>query len=131
MAKEWLNTCSLYNTSQHMKKIIINSLLFLFITGIISCKRDEYKGLDCTSINAKYTADIKPLISNNCNSSGCHGTGSDKGDFTTYNGLNAAVNNGTLNKEVLTKKSMPPSAALSFDDRKKIKCWMDAGAPNN
>ncbi len=104
---------------------------FLTFATVISCKRDEYKGLDCSTVNAKYSTDIKPLISSNCNSSGCHGTGSSKGDFTTFSGLNTAVNNGTLDKEVLSKKSMPPSGALSLEDRKKIKCWINSGAPNN
>jgi len=77
-------------------------------------------------------ANIKPIINANCTSSSCHGAGSSNGDYTTYAGLKAKADNGSLDERVLQKKDMPKSApALSLDDRKKIKCWLLNGAPNN
>jgi hypothetical protein len=111
---------------------LLTGMVIAFATiAIVACKKDEYKGLDCSSINAKYAADIKPIIQANCNGISCHGPGSSKGDITNYNGLKPYVDNGSLSNSVLTKKSMPPSGALSLDDRKKIKCWIDSGSPNN
>ncbi len=111
-----------------MKKIII---VLLFVTALtVTCRKNEYKNLDCSTAT-NYTNDIKPILSSNCTSSGCHGSGSSHGDFTNYTGFVAKVENKTVEKEVFDKKTMPPSGALSLDDRKKIKCWIDAGAQNN
>ncbi|WP_317897816.1 hypothetical protein [Aurantibacillus circumpalustris] len=115
-----------------MKKLIY---LLFFVNCICnwSCgkKEDEYKNLDCSSINASYTSTIKPLIDANCTSSGCHDAKSSNGNLTTYEGLIIRVNNGTLSKRVLYTKDMPKRSALSLEDRERIKCWLDAGAPRN
>ena len=111
-----------------MQKVIV---FFLIIIGFSSCRKDEYKKLDCSTINAKYNADIKPIINANCTSSGCHDAGSGNGDYTTYSGLKIKVDNSSLSSRVLYDKNMPPNGALSLDDRNKIKCWLDNGAPNN
>ena len=117
-----------------MKKIkfILFTVLIIFCTVIYNCKKDEYKNLDCSTISSAYTANIKPIINSNCTSSSCHGAGSSNGDYTSYAGLKAKVDNGSLDNRVLQKKDMPKNASpLSLDDRKKIKCWIEGGAPNN
>ena len=98
---------------------------------IYSCKKNEYKNIDCNSIQAKYSSDIFPIINSKCNSSGCHGAGSSKGDFTNYQGLKAKADNGSIEKRVLVNKDMPPSGSLSSEERNKIKCWLNNGAQNN
>jgi hypothetical protein len=95
------------------------------------CKKDEYKNLDCSTIASAYNANIKSIINATCISSGCHNSGSNNGDFTSYAGVKVKVDNGSLDRRVLTDKNMPPSGALSLDNRKKIKCWIENGAPNN
>lgn len=115
-----------------MKKLV-RVTVFTLIAGIwwSSCKKDEYKNLDCSTISSAYNANIKPIIDANCISSGCHNSGSNNGDFTSYAGLKGKADNGSLENRVLDKKDMPPSGALSLDDRKKIKCWIENGALNN
>lgn len=108
-----------------------NILILLAITALtITCRKNEYKNLDC-STGTSYGNDIKPILAGNCNSGGCHSAGSKNGDFTTYDGFTAKVEDKSVQEHVLDKKTMPPSGALSLDDRKKIKCWIDAGAQNN
>lgn len=107
------------------------ALLTLFLLIFFSCKKDEYKNLNCSTINATYNITIKPILDANCTSVGCHNTGSANGDFTTYIGVHGKVTNGSFEKRVLNEKTMPTFGPLSFDDRKKIKCWIDNGAPNN
>lgn len=97
-----------------------------------SCrKKDEYANLDCSTISSAYNANIRPIINANCMSSGCHNAGSVHGDFSTYAGVKAKVDNGSMNTRVLEDKNMPPSGPLPLDARKKIKCWIENGAPNN
>src|ERR1051326_6621394 len=106
--------------------------IFLFGLYLVACKKkDEYANLNCSQIASAYNANIKPIISAHCLSSGCHGTGSANGDFTTYAGLKAAADNGQLDSRVLRDKNMPPSGALSTDDRDRIKCWLNNRSPNN
>ncbi len=78
-----------------------------------------------------YMATIKSIVDSHCISSGCHHEGSPNGNYSTYEGLLIRVKNGTLSKRVLYTKDMPKNGTLSLDDRKKIKCWIDSGAPQN
>lgn len=114
-----------------MKKLAVFIIFLICITIINCCKKNEYKNIDCSKINASYANDIKPIIDANCVSSGCHDPASANGNYTTYEGVVARVNNGTLEKRVLINKDMPKSSPLSIEDRKKIKCWINNGAPKN
>ncbi|MCW3086501.1 MAG: hypothetical protein JWP12_3867 [Bacteroidetes bacterium] len=115
-----------------MKKFfLIAALLFFTLITFQTCKKDDFKNLDCSSIPATYSINIKPLVTSTCAVSGCHVAGSANGDFTTYAGLKAASDNGGLQRETITNNSMPPSGGLSLDQRKQIKCWMNNGSANN
>lgn len=114
-------------------------LIVLLVTGFIinllfssGCrKKDDLNHLNCSKINSHYSANVKPIIEANCLSSGCHNASSDHGDLTTYAGIKAKVDNGSLDNRVIQNKNMPLSGKLSLDDLKKIKCWLNSGAPNN
>ena len=116
-----------------MRKVI----LLLWVTSItfcllfFGCKKDEYKDLDCSGIRAQFSTEIQPILNTNCVKAGCHNAGSPNGDYSSYNGIKMKVDNGSVDKRVLKDKSMPPTGALSLDDRKKIKCWINSGAQNN
>lgn len=119
----------------------MNKLLFLiFILAgcfglAFSCKKkdkkDDLNNLDCSTISSGYASNIKPIIDGNCLSSGCHNAGSANGDFTTYAGLKAKVDNGSIDNRVIQQKNMPLNNPLATDELKKIKCWLNSGAPNN
>lgn len=116
-----------------MKKTVFAFLLIIFIFSFLeNCKKDDLKNLDCSTVAATYSASIKPIIESKCaTASACHGVRSSRGDYTTYIDLKTAANNGSLENKTLTDKTMPPSGALSLDERKKIKCWLNSGSPNN
>jgi hypothetical protein len=111
------------------------SLKYLMCLAIlIGCKKGEtLENTDCSKINASYSNDIKPIIQVYCQNYGCHKSGDTNGDYTTYEGLKAKADNGTLNERVLRKKDMPRPdlRQMTLDDLRKIKCWLDNGAPNN
>ena len=109
--------------------IVCFASVALLFTG---CKKEEtLDNIDCSKVNAAYSANIKPLINTNCVSSGCHNANSTNGDFTAHAGLKSKADNGSLNNRVIQQKNMPPSGSLTSDDLKKIKCWINSGSPNN
>ena len=74
-----------------------------------------------------YKTSIKNIIGDNC--TGCHGAGSQKGDFTNYAGIREKIDNGSFKELVIEKKTMPPREPLSSADFNKVKQWLEAGAP--
>ena len=85
----------------------------------------------CDTTRFTYKLDIKPIIDGNC--IGCHKTR--KTQIGTYSDLKIQVDNGNLwtdiNRPKDDQKRMPPNSNLSNCDKKKIKKWIDAGAPDN
>jgi hypothetical protein len=114
---------------------LMKKIFFLLLVGlgiIAACKKkDDLNNLDCSKISSGYASNIKPIIEGNCLSSGCHNSGSKNGDFTTYEAIKIKVDNGSFNSRVIQEKDMPLSGSLSIDQLKKIKCWLNSGAPNN
>lgn len=83
----------------------------------------------CDSVT--FTNDIKPIFDTKC--ANCHVTGTPSGapwDFTTYQGIKD--NTTEINNRALVIKDMPQGGPpLSQTEIDLIKCWLDAGAPNN
>jgi hypothetical protein len=109
--------------------------LVLAITlACASCKKKDSGKLTptCDGSHPTYTGQISGIISSNCNSSGCHGAGSNKGDFTSFSGLQPYLNNGSFKREVLTNQTMPQgSASLSQSQINLVQCWVNDGYPQN
>lgn len=85
----------------------------------------------CDSVT--FTNDIQPIFNTKCVN--CHFTGTTSGapwDFTTYQGIKDRADAGTINNRALVLKDMPQGGPpLSQSEIDLIKCWIDAGAPNN
>ncbi len=114
------------------KTYFIITLIIFSIAFLENCKKNDLKNVDCSKVAATYSGSIQPLVASKCStSSGCHGIGSSLGDYTNYNALKIVADNGSLENKTLNAKSMPPSGALSLNDRKKIKCWLNNSSPNN
>jgi len=122
---------------QFHKFIPISSLLF-FVFSFSSCVKDQGK-IDppasmtaCDSMHVTYALVIKPIFTTNCAISGCHVPGgSGNGDYTTYAGIKGKFDSGALNNRLFVQHNMPAAGPINADDLKRIKCWMDAQAPNN
>lgn len=115
-------------------------LTFATITCFIviaSCTKDVGPNPDlapkqtniCDTIT--FSKHIKPIIDNNC--TGCHGAGYSYGDLTTHTGIKAKVDAGSFKARVVDQvpSVMPQGGTLTDAQLTLIKCWLDAGAPNN
>lgn len=123
------------------------SILYLWLVLLISfsylqsCTYDKGE-IPVPVQTASYQTDIKPIIQTNCYGQGtqsCHVTNSNQGalgDFTTYEGLKAKVENGSFENRVFILHDMPPAystgpTSLNAEDFAKLKAWVDNGAQNN
>ncbi len=115
------------------KKLLITSVILLFMASCTFEKREiPQQGFKCDSL-VRLNPVIDSIIVKNCSTTpGCHipgGTGN--GDFTTYSGLKAKVDNGSLLNRVVILKNMPVSPPLSDADINRIHCWIIQGGLNN
>lgn len=83
--------------------------------------------VDCSTINAKFAADVAPIISSSCAISGCH-NGTQAPTLTTYAQISANASN--INAQVQSG-TMPKSGTLTTAQKNIIKCWVQSGALNN
>lgn len=107
------------------------------VITITSCTKDVGPNPDlvpketnpCDSIT--FTTQIKPIIDNQCVN--CHSAGGQSPDLSTYSLLKAQVDGGRIKARVIDQNPspMPPAGNLSSEELNSIKCWLDAGAPNN
>jgi hypothetical protein len=118
-----------------MKLNKISATVALFTSGLMfSCsyKKDILpKQTDCNVINARFSADIHPIIQSSCAANpACHGSGSvnGPGELLTFNQVQAAAN---MIKVAVETRRMPLGSSLSQAEINKISCWVNSGAPNN
>jgi hypothetical protein len=116
------------------KSLVIIFLAIGAIAFFVSCTkiRDEMPVISgCGATNAKFIIDVNPIIQSYCAiNSGCHGTSSvnGPGPLTSYAQISVAAANI---KDAVVSGRMPLGATLSGADIQKIRCWVEAGAPNN
>ena len=122
-------------------KISLFALLVVFSFTFWQCAKD--KGVlpagsaltNCdTTTNITYTGIIDSIINLKCATPSCHAPGgTGNGDFTTYAGLKAKVDDGTFRNRVLVTKDMPSTSSgiiMSDCDLKRLEAWINKGAPN-
>ena len=106
------------------------TIICIICLPFVSCKKNKNNHIAvCDGSSPTYNSYVQSIITSNC--SGCHGVGSNNGDFSTYAKLSTVTSNGKFEKEVLTNQSMPQSSPLPDADLDKLKCWIEAGFPEN
>jgi mono/diheme cytochrome c family protein len=107
-----------------MKKALFS--VGLITISIWSCKKAT---VECDGSTPTYTSEVKTILDANCAS--CHGAGSTKGDYSTYQKLKVVVDNGKFEREVIINQSMPRGGKMEMSQLSKLKCWLENGAPEN
>ena len=95
-------------------------VLFIAITLFSSCRKKHFK---CDQ-EVSFKNDIQPLLDARCNS--CHA-------YDNYTLVQTSVLSGRLREVTINTAKMPPESEkrLTLKERKKIYCWLEAGAPDN
>jgi hypothetical protein len=90
-----------------------------------------------TTVVAKFSSDVLPVMNASCNSGGCHNTASAGGGviLDTYNGVKTQAANGRLTGTINQTGSYSPmpkgGAKLNSCTIAKIQQWINSGTPNN
>lgn len=118
-------------TNKLILALVISGIIF-FISG---CSKENGGGNPppsdpCVGLSSKFAADVHPIITISCASNSCHGTGSNNsgGPLTDYNFIFAKRSNIKFQVE---NGLMPKGGSLTTDQKNKIICWINSGAPNN
>ena len=85
----------------------------------------------CTGLTVKFATEVQPIINATCaTSASCHAAGSvnSGGPLTDYNLIFAKRSNIKFQVE---NGLMPKGGSLTTDQKNKIICWINSGAPNN
>lgn len=119
-----------------MNKLTVLLFLGVFITGCYYDKEEElYPNSGSTTstttpVAASYKNDIQPLMTSNCATPGCHVSGAQTPDLSSYTGVfgSRAIVKDRANNAA---NPMPSSGLMSVANRNLLNSWIDAGAPNN
>ena len=116
-------------------KSILLAVAFISATLLASCYYDNaeelYGANTCDVSNVDYMTVIKPIITSNCATSGCHVPGTGRKDLTTDQGIADIVNDGRLNSMVIVQRTMPPSQPISTCNIASLRQWLNTGASFN
>lgn len=120
-------------------KLLYFSAVAISLITFTSCTKDVGVNPDllpkspegCDTIT--FAKHIMPIFTNSCVT--CHYPGNQSPDMSDYNLIKTQVDGGRIKARVIDQVpsrmpdvSMPP---LSDEQLNMIKCWLDAGAPNN
>jgi hypothetical protein len=128
------------NMPQQMLTLGKITAVGLVLFSISSCYYDKedklydeyYKLKNCDTVSVTYSHTIEPIILSKCATSGCHTAGGTaNGNFDTYSGAKAKVDNGSFLNRTKVLLNMPPSAPLNACEISQIDKWIQTGAPNN
>jgi len=118
-------------TNLNIKKTILILLVSTFFTSCLT-NVEEDNVIDivdeevdiCTDIT--FAINVKPIIDANC--IGCHGTGGNSPNLTSYALISASASSV---KGAVVSGRMPQGGSLTQEEIDAIACWVDSGALDN
>lgn len=106
-----------------MNKIIVLSIFALSSYFLLESCGSSKLVASCSEANPTVNyASVKAIIGAKCTK--CHGK------FSTYAGLKKHLDNGSFEKHVLIKQSMPKGETLMQEEINLIMCWKNGGFKN-
>jgi hypothetical protein len=117
-------------------KHLLALIVFVSATGCYYDNEEELYNCSIDSANIRYSTTISNVLTSyGC--TGCHGNIAPSGNITlnTHAGVRAVAESGRLYGAITHAagfSQMPQgSGKMNACDIRKIKAWIDAGAPNN
>lgn len=113
-----------------MKKISIYSIFLGLL--MLCCTKDDFVITGDCDPELTYDNGMAELIDRTCAYAvGCHGAGSDEGDFTTYSSMESDIEEfpGEVNSGSMPLPGTTPQ--LTPEEIELINCWVSNGYPEN
>lgn len=103
-----------------MKKVLLIALGCFGL--LVSCSKDNSSPYipNCNGAAKSYSTDVAPVVQSACVS--CHQ------NYSSYSSVYSSRNSI---RSMVASGQMPQGKSLSNEDKDKILCWIDNGAPNN
>ena len=124
--------------SRFISKVFMGLSLVYISMAVVSCYNDKEEllypnttNLDCTTVSAKYSTDIAPIMQTKCATSGCHNASSSAAGIVLQTHAQVASKANQIKQACIVNKSMPPAGPLPIAEQNAIQCWINAGTPNN
>lgn len=117
------------------KKLCFLLILVSFWSIFGSCNKDtsaaEHQVICFYDQDITWNNYVRYLVQNSCAVAGCHVAGNTKGigDYSTYAGIRAVVEDSTFEKTVLVENRMPKGSKLNDSILVRLECWFQNGAP--
>jgi uncharacterized membrane protein len=115
--------------------ILFISIIVLSVSG---CYYDKEQFLypapatgGCSSISAKFSIDVAPIILTKCATAGCHNAASAAGATVLETYAQISSKAARINQRCIVDKTMPPGGGLSPSEIAILTCWISSGTPNN
>jgi hypothetical protein len=111
---------------------------FLCCLLTVACTRTEipFGNVENCDPNISYNENVSEIINKSCAYVGCHVNNTAPGNYNSYEGMIANLNNGEFLTRVLSIKDMPPSYApegkpkeLTTEELELITCWAENDYP--
>ena len=120
-----------------MRTTLLLAFAATVLLGMNSCYYDNeevlYPNNFCDTSIVTWSGTIQPLITSRCATTGCHVSGAQLPDLSTYAGVRAQADNGRIRARAIigSPSIMPQSGKLPACEIQKLDIWLQAGAPNN
>jgi hypothetical protein len=103
-------------------------IVFVGLIVLAGCSKNNVADVPVAcDATISYTAQIKPIITVNCNYPGCHDgiNTTSLADYTTIKDGASQI------KAAIISGAMPRNAVLKLADKNAITCWINSGVKNN
>ncbi|MFN8398313.1 MAG: hypothetical protein U0176_27135 [Bacteroidia bacterium] len=112
------------------KYLLVTVLAGVAVLGFAGCK-DKLERVPCNGTSPTWDAKVLDIVAESCWGSNCHGNGSQRGDYTSFAGIQPTLQNGTFETEVLETRRMPQDGSLPDSTLATLQCWLENGFPEN
>lgn len=107
------------------KEFLILILSVFFASCLTNVEEEIIEEPDaCADIT--FAVSVKPIIDANC--IGCHGSGGNSPNLTSYSLISASANSV---KDAVASRRMPQNGSLTQEEIDAIVCWVEGGALDN
>ncbi|OOG76724.1 2-polyprenyl-6-methoxyphenol hydroxylase [Algoriphagus sp. A40] len=123
-------------SSQNLQWALIASLAAILLISISCASESEDQlpppsAVRCETSNPLLSADVSPIIQQNCAVAGCHVSGTGRADFTIKDNILQYASTIMANTQ---SGFMPPAGSgrsITATQKELIYCWVTKGAQDN